>query len=166
MDHDVHTIAASNEDQAFKVAAYLSFDEATYTGGKVPCQLLAATYGMRNISYVAKTENGWAVPVPKGFIRDLMQNGKYVCVTSPSTLSVHCVAGDALFVEFSHNIAKYRPHHQTLLTQASLRRALLDPRYEPKLAGRKRVYYADGKVGSSSNLSPKRPSNLQEDWRQ
>lgn len=143
-------------DEQQPVAAYLSFDEAKYLNGRVPCQMLAATFHATSISYCVKTARGTLVPVPKSFLRAMMEKGKYVFVTSRKPERVVGIPTPCFCVDIVDEAKDYSGvPHQLMLSQRQMDHLMEDVHDFPKLKGRKRAYYPNGRVGPSSNILTK-----------
>lgn len=150
MHHDDST---HNETAQGTFGCYLPFDEAVYRHGLIPCQMLAATFSFSGLSYVSTDAGSFCVPVPRTFIRAILESGKFAWVETKRAETAFGVVGPVLRVRFAETLSDYKPVHQRLLTEAELASALSGVTPLPKPRGRKRMYHRNGVVGPSSNVA-------------
>lgn len=141
------------EEEGARRAAYLSFDEAHYAFGKLPCQWLVSTFYIPKLNYCVKSDNGVIWSVSKKQIKDLMSDGQYVWVKSREFVELKGEPLPNLEVCCCSSIKDYRPAGQYLVTRVSELKWLGQFWSSAKIKGRARVYYHNGKVGRSVNLN-------------
>lgn len=139
-------------------STYLPFDMATYTAGRVPCQLLPSAFYLSAVRFHVELPNGICVPVQKSFITDRMSNGCYVWVESEGLMDLSFQPLPSLQVGFAETQDQYAPRYTRLLSDRQLETLLSKVHgYKPSARGRVRQYYPDGKTSVSRNLSTLKP---------
>ena len=141
------------DGQPGKKAAYLSFDNAVYSYGQVPCQWLAMTYFISGLDYCVSGDNGILWSVSKKQIKHMMSQGKYVWVKSKNLVSVPGKMLPCLEISSAHNRTEYKPVGQKLLTIKQELDWLGPFASLTSIKGRARSYHFDGRVGASFNLA-------------
>mgnify|MGYP001285263920 CR=1 FL=1 len=133
------------------IAAYLSFDNASYTDGNVPCQALAGTFFVTGLSYHVKDENGVNWSVNKKHLKELMEQRYYVWVCADKAMRLG--VGVSLQVQATLRQGLYAPKYKSIMTPEQLQNLTSLESYRFKLKGRKRRYYANGRTGPGINMN-------------
>lgn len=136
-----------------KKAAYLSFDNAVYSRGVVPCQWLVVSYYISGLEYCVSGDNGIMWSISKKQIKHLMSRGKYVWVKSRDLVPVPGKLLPFLEIGAANNRTDYRPVGQRLLTLKPDLDWLGPFASMASIKGRARAYYFDGRVGASFNIA-------------
>lgn len=136
-----------------KLAVCLPFDNNKYHDGKVPCQLLAATYGVAKLTFCVKDASGMLWTVSKSQIKSLMELGHYVWAESETPVLATGEVLPSLVIRCCESRRDYQPSCQTIYSPSNPIRNLGVFNDHIKYSGRCRKYYEDGRIGVSRNLS-------------
>jgi hypothetical protein len=132
---------------------HLPFDRADYGLYSVPCQLLAATYGMTGIHYHVKLEIGISVSIAKKQLQELMSLGAFASIKNPVLETVPGGPGLSAEISISAVRSRYVNHYYVPLSEADI--ASIFSRHFVALpkSGPRKIYTFDEATGRGSNLN-------------
>lgn len=132
---------------------HLPFDRADYGSVHVPCQLLAATYGMTGLHYHVKLDIGIKVSVAKKQLQELMALGAFASIKSPVLETLPGGPGLSAEISLSATRSRYLNHYYAPLSEADVA-AMLSQWFTtlPK-SGPRKIYTFDHMTGRGSNLN-------------
>ena len=135
-----------------KVAMFLPFDQAYYHSGKVPCQLLAATFYLSKLSYCFDLGDGLMLKLDKAQIKSLMASGWYVFCPRKTIVFAAGELLPSLELKFSRQLLTHHPAMDRVPSSKDQFGFLGVFAKHFNLSGRCRLYRSDGSTGVAMNL--------------
>lgn len=131
---------------------HLPFDRADYGPTLVPCQLLAATYGMTGLHYHVNLELGIQVSIAKKQLMELMSLGAFAAIKNTVLVTIPGGPGLSAEISLSATRSRYNNYHYAPLSQGDI--ASIFSRHFVSLpkSGPRKIYTFDAFTGRGSNL--------------